>query len=213
MSEKNKDLYKSPTEQINKMIDKKEISEKMDSLNKKSYDVQEKYEVLGKISNLSKKLGTKYDVKVAISPVEGAYFLQINGNKLNIEIKSHKELDKVIQAVEEGLKNRTDNSKKGKIKQITGLGDNRLSLNGDITGRSININDSILPLAFDSEILNTETIFNKDKVEEIFVFIMNIKGIKKEDWNIESSVCRKNTVTDKCKDELGLPSTISAENF
>lgn len=213
MSEKNKDLYKSPTEQINKMIDKKEISEKMDSLNKKSYDVQEKYEVLWKISNLSKKLWTKYDVKVAISPVEWAYFLQINWNKLNIEIKSHKELDKVIQAVEEWLKNRTDNSKKGKIKQITWLWDNRLSLNWDITGRSININDSILPLAFDSEILNTETIFNKDKVEEIFVFIMNIKWIKKEDWNIESSVCRKNTVTDKCKDELWLPSTISAENF
>lgn len=209
MSEQNKDLYESAQEQINKI---KEIEKHHKKLEKKSYDVQEKYEVLWKISDLSKKLWAKYDVKVAISPIEWAYFLQINWNKLDIEIKSHQKLDKIIKAVEEWLKNKVDNSKKWKIKNITWFWDNKVYLTWDVIGRSIKINDSILPTTFDSEIIDSEKFLNKNEVEEIFVFLMNIKWIKKEDWEIEATICRKNTITDECKEALWEPN-INPNNY
>ncbi len=202
MSEKNKDLYKSPKEQIKEIVNKKEISKNLDSLKNKSNDVQDKYHILWKISQLWKKLWTNYNIKVARSPIEWAYFLQINWNKLDIAIKSQEKLDKIILWIEKWLENKIDNSKLWKTREITWIWDNNIYLTWDITGRTIKADDSILPTWFDSEIIDSKKILSKEEIEEIFTLIMHVKWIKKEDWDIESTVCRKNKITAECKDEL-----------
>lgn len=209
MSEKNKDLYKSPVEQIKTTIDKEKHHKKIKELHEKSLKVQEKYNALVKIADLSKQIWETHNVKVAISPKEWDYFLQIDWNNLDIAIKSLNKLDTIISIIEKWVKTKEVNS----FKKSTWLWDNTLSLNWDLNFRNISINDSILPTWFDSKLVDSkDKILSKDEVEEIFKFIMNIKWIKKEDWDIESSVCRKNTIIDECKNELWLPS-ISPKNF
>ncbi|MDD4151995.1 MAG: hypothetical protein PHR68_05240 [Candidatus Gracilibacteria bacterium] len=213
MDENNNDLYKFPDDQINEIKEKNEISEKINSLEEKSKTIQEKYEILGKISNLSKILGSNYDVKVAINSKRGIYFLQINGNNLDIAVNTQDKLENISKALEKGLLIETDDSIEGKIKKRTGLGDYSLKLNGDLISRSILINNSILPDYFDDNIINAkESKLSKNEIEEIFIFIMNIKGIKKEDWNIASTVCKNNTVTEKCKDKLGIHDINTSNN-
>jgi hypothetical protein len=56
MSEKNKDLYKSPVEQIKTTIDKEKHHKKIKELHEKSLKVQEKYNALVKIADLSKQI-------------------------------------------------------------------------------------------------------------------------------------------------------------
>lgn len=213
MDENNKDLYKSSDEQINEIREKSEIPEKINSLEEKSKATQEKYEILGKISNLSKILGNNYDLKVAINSKQWIYFLQINWNNLDISINSQEKLENISKALEKWLLIETDNSIEWKIKKQTWLWDYSLKLNWDLTSRNIIINNSLLPDYFDDNIINNkESKLSKNEIEEIFIFIMNIKWIKKEDWNIASTICKNNTVTEKCKDKLWIHDVNTSNN-
>lgn len=195
MSETSKPLYESPLEQINKIdeIVKHEIT-----IVENALSVQNKYDALYKILNLSKNIWENYDIKVAISPSKWYYFLQINWHKLNIEIKSLDELDKILNSIEKSIKI----SLVGPVEEVVWLWDNKIYLNWDLTSRKIKINDSILPAPFDSEIINSNNTLSKNEIEEIFVFIMKVKWIQKEDWDIKSTICRKNIITDECKNKL-----------
>lgn len=187
MSEKNRDLYKSPKEQIEEMIDKKEI--------------RKRNLIIKEIADLSLRLWNKYDVKATIKPDTKSMFLIINWNLLNIPLKKGK-ADNIISSIEEWLKNRINDSQLWKAKEITWIWDNNIYLTWDLTGRTIKVDDNILPTLFDSEIINSKEILSKQEIEEIFILIMKVKWIKKEDWDIESTVCRKNKITAECKDEL-----------
>lgn len=202
MSEKNKDLYASSKEQIKEIIDTKDINEKLWKLSEKSTETKRNSEAVLKIWKLQKKLWANYDVKYTINK-NWAYILQINWHTLDIEIVSMKRLDKVIESIEAWLLDEVDNPEIKKIKELTWLWDNKLSLNWDITGRSIIKNSSVLPVWFDDKIAKTTNkVLSKNDVEEIFVFLMNVKWIKKEDWKISSTICANNVITDECKDDL-----------
>lgn len=212
MDENNNNLYKSSDEQINEIREKSEIPEKINSLEEKSKTIQEKYEILGKISNLSKILGNNYDVKVAINSKQWIYFLKINWNNLDIRINSQEKLENIIKALEKWLSIEMDNSIEWKIKKQTWLWHYPLRLDWDLYSRKM-IHDTLLPDYFDEIFIdNKESKLSKNEIEEIFIFIMNIKWIKKEDWNIASTVCKNNNVTEECKGKLWIHDVNTSNN-
>lgn len=72
----------------------------------------------------------------------------------------------------------------------------------DLYWRTISEN-TWLPNLIENEIVsNKKANLSKNEIEELFIFIMKVKWIPINDWQIDDSVCKNSNPTDECKNTL-----------
>lgn len=180
--------------------------EKIDKIENKVLPNKKKSEIIFLTSELSKNIWDKYDVKLAINPNNNSFYLGINDSKLNIEITDIEKFKNIKNYLEKliTIQNNKDFWSIDKFKKFLSLWDNNIYLGWSAFWREIRVDDSVLPVALDSKLIDTDyTNLSKNEVEDLFKFTMKLNNIRIEDWDIESTVCHNNTITDDCKKNLG----------
>lgn len=134
----------------------------------------------------------------------GTFYALVNGQKLDIVFDTPQQLIEVLEIISVALKTPND-----------------IKLTGDLHGRYIveqlpfferiknlfqlNLNKTLAETKKYAAYNNNPETFQqaKNDMEELFVFIMALKGIPSENWVLWGEICKSNTKYSSCRDALG----------